>query len=64
MARAAKRLFEANDPGTDLRRPIAVALIELCGEELGDEEITELVHAMLPIEYFELMPREDEPERR
>jgi len=60
MARAAKRLFEANDPGTDLRKPIVSALMESCGDELTDEEIADLVHAMLPIELFELLPRETE----
>jgi hypothetical protein len=50
MARAALRLYEAGDPGHDLRVPIAAALLELYGTGLADEEIASLVEAMLPIE--------------
>jgi hypothetical protein len=50
MARAALRLYEAGDPGHDLRVPIAAALLELYGSGVADEELASLVEAMLPIE--------------
>jgi hypothetical protein len=50
MARAALRLYEAGDPGHDLRVPIASALLEIYGSNVGDEELASLVEAMLPIE--------------
>lgn len=50
MARAALRLYEAGDPGHDLRVPIAAALLELYGADLEDEALAGLVEAMLPIE--------------
>lgn len=50
MARAALRLYEAGDPGHDLRVPIASALLEVYASGLEDEEIAGLVEAMLPIE--------------
>jgi hypothetical protein len=50
MARAALRLYEARDPGHDLRVPIASALLEIYGSTLEDEALASLVEAMLPIE--------------
>ncbi len=50
MARAALRLYEAGDPGHDLRVPIAGALLEIYASALDDEEIAGLVEAMLPVE--------------
>jgi hypothetical protein len=50
MARAAMHLYEAGDAGSDLRVPIARALIEIYGMCLGDDELADLVEAMLPIE--------------
>jgi hypothetical protein len=50
MARAALRLYEAGDPGDDLRVPVAAALIDLYGSQLSDEELATLVEAALPIE--------------
>jgi hypothetical protein len=50
MARAAVRLYRAGDPGHDLRVPIAAALLEVYPSAVGDEELAELVEAMLPVE--------------
>jgi len=50
MARAALHLYEAGDPGEDLRVPIVSALLELYGDRVEDEELAGLVEAMLPIE--------------
>jgi hypothetical protein len=50
MARAALALYEAGDPGEDLRVPIASALLDLYGDRVEDEELADLVEAMLPIE--------------
>jgi hypothetical protein len=50
MARAAAKLYEAGDPGEDLRVPIALALVEIYSERVEDEEVAALVEAMLPIE--------------
>ena len=50
MARAALRLYEAGDPGHDLRVPIVSALVEIYGVSLDDEELATLVHAILPVE--------------
>jgi hypothetical protein len=53
MARAAVRLYRSDAPWQDLRLPIAVALLETC-QGLADDELAELVEAMLPIEQCEL----------
>jgi hypothetical protein len=53
MARAAHRLYRGGAPWQDLRLPITVALLDAC-PELGDDEIADLVEAMLPIEQREL----------
>ncbi len=50
MARAAVRLYEAGDPGDDLRVPIAVALLERYQSSVDDEALADFVEAMLPIE--------------
>lgn len=55
MARAALRLLRDGAPSDDLRLPIAAALTEL-HPELPDEELADLVHAMLPVEAAELAP--------
>jgi hypothetical protein len=54
MARAAAALYEAGDPGDDLRVPIAVALLDVCGNQVHDEILAELVETMLPIELVSL----------
>ncbi len=50
MARAALRLQRLGDPATDLRVPVAAALLERYGDAVGDDELADLVAAMLPIE--------------
>ncbi len=50
MARAAVRLYEAGDPGDDLRVPIALAVVELYADAVDDETMAQLVLALLPIE--------------
>jgi hypothetical protein len=50
MARAALQLYAKGDPGHDLRVPIAHVMIELYTSELPDEQLVDLVEAMLPIE--------------
>lgn len=51
MARAAVKLYDQEDPGDDLRVPIVVAMLDAYrGGELDDENLVELVEAMLPIE--------------
>jgi len=50
MARAAVKLYEAGDPGEDLRVPIALAMVEAYSETVEDEVLAALVEAMLPIE--------------
>jgi hypothetical protein len=50
MARAALRLYDAGDPGHDLRVPIVSALLEIYGPCVNDEELAALVEAMLPVE--------------
>jgi len=54
MARAAAELYEAGDPGDDLRVPIALALLAVYGDEVHDESLAELVETMLPIEQVSL----------
>jgi len=49
MARAARSLQAGGAPWKDLRLPIAVALVELCGD-LPDEEMVRWVEALLPVE--------------
>jgi hypothetical protein len=50
MARAAAKLYEAGDPGEDLRVPIALAIVDAYAESVDDDIASELVEAMLPIE--------------
>lgn len=57
MARAAIRLASMNDPGDDLRVPIAHALLEAYGADISDPQLAEFITAMLPIEIDELAPR-------
>jgi len=53
MARAALALQRAEAPWTDLRLPIAAALLER-HPEVSDGELAGLVEAILPIEEAEL----------
>ncbi len=57
MSRAALRLLRQGDAGTDLRVPIAAALVELYGPEHPAEALVRLVELLLPIEARELGPR-------
>jgi hypothetical protein len=60
MARAASQLLALGTDCTDLRIPIAFALVAFYGvhdSSLGDAEIGNLVEALLPIELAELDPR-------
>ena len=57
LARAAYRLVHEEEPRSDLRVPIALALIERYGSDRPDEELARLVEIMLPIEAAELDPR-------
>jgi hypothetical protein len=57
MARAAVKLYEAGDPGEDLRVPIALAIVDAYRESLeslDDEQFAALVETMLPIELASL----------
>jgi len=54
MARAAAALYEAGDPGDDLRVPIALALLEVYDGKVQDETFAQLIEAMLPIELVSL----------
>jgi hypothetical protein len=49
MARTAARLYK-EDPGDDLRVPIAHVMVEIYDGSVDDEALVELVEAMLPIE--------------
>lgn len=60
MARAASRLYRAGDAGSDLRVPIASALLEIYGDRLSDDALAARTEAMLPIEAEELNPGGDE----
>jgi hypothetical protein len=55
MARAAFTLQRARAPWSDLRLPIAAALLERY-PALGDAELAELVEAMAAVETAELPP--------
>lgn len=56
MARAAYRLLRAGEESTDLRVPIACALVEIYGADCPDAELASLVDALAPIEAAELAP--------
>ena len=58
MARAAFRLYASGDDASDLRLPIAFALVEVYGSDVPDEDLALYVEHMLPIEAHELDPRE------
>jgi len=58
MARAASQLLALGTDCSDLRVPIASALLEGYGGALLDGELADLIEAMLPIELAELDPRE------
>jgi len=47
MRRAAAELLALNEQSNDLRVPIAFALVSLFGDELDDEDLRSLVHAVL-----------------
>ena len=53
MARTAARLYK-EDPGDDLRVPIAHVMVEVYEGKVDDEMLVELVEAMLPIEAVSL----------
>ena len=57
MARAAFHLYGSGDDGSDLRLAIAHAAVEIYGDRKCDEELADIVEAMLPIEAAELDPR-------
>ncbi len=50
MAKAAVELYEAGDPGDDLRVPIVVALLQMYQASVEDEVLADFVEAILPIE--------------
>ena len=54
MARAALALYAKGDPGDDLRLPIGFALFEKYGSSVTDEDLADLIEAMLPIESLSL----------
>src|SRR5262249_1082420 len=54
MARAAAALYQAGDPGDDLRVPIPLPFMEEYGGKVHDEVLGELVETMLPIEQVSL----------
>lgn len=56
MSRSALSLLTRGEPGADLRVPIALALVDLYGEEASEDELASLVEVMLPIEHRELSP--------
>ncbi len=60
LARAALSLHTSGAPWRDLRLPIAHALAELY-PEAPDDELAELVEAILPIEEAEIAPLAGEP---
>lgn len=55
MARAALALQRQGAPWSDLRLPIVVALVERY-PDASDDEIADLVEAVLPVEEAELAP--------
>ena len=57
MARAAVRLYEQGGDGSDLRVPIALALVDIYGADTPDDTLAGWVEAILPIETAEVMPR-------
>ena len=57
MARSAIRLYEAKEPGEDMRMPIALSLVGFYGDDMSAEDLVVLVEALLPIEAAELDPR-------
>jgi hypothetical protein len=56
MARAAFRLYGEHSEAEDLRVPIVLALLEIYGDAVGDDDMASLVEAILPIERAELDP--------
>jgi hypothetical protein len=56
MSRAAWTLLCAGDDGCDgdLRAPIALALIELYGESIDDDDLARVTELLVPIEAREL----------
>jgi len=57
MMRAAVRLQAAGDPGTDLRVPVAAAVLELYDGLLPEPSIVDAVDLLTAIESRELSPR-------
>jgi hypothetical protein len=60
MARAASALLRSGAPSTDLRLPIAAALVAHYGD-LADDDVATMVEAVLPIEERELAPLRQAP---
>jgi hypothetical protein len=56
MSRSALSLLTRGERGSDLRVPIALALVDVYGEEASEDELAALVEVMLPIEHRELAP--------
>jgi hypothetical protein len=56
IARAALQLYASGDRGDDLRFPIALALLGWYGPQMPEEQLAELVEALLPIEEAEMDP--------
>lgn len=68
MARAAHFLKNtsggADQQAIDLRVPIAVALVELYGRDHPDDELTQFVDVLVPIEASEIIPDDQARARR
>ena len=50
MARAATKLATYEDPPTDLRVPITIALVEIYGSSVDSETLADYVEAMLLVQ--------------
>lgn len=50
MMRAASKLVTSAPGDEDLRVPVAMALLELLGDDVADEVLAEFVEALLPLE--------------
>ena len=50
MARAALRLVAEGEPREDLRIPVVMALVDVYGAEIDDEDLLAMVEVLLPLE--------------
>ncbi len=57
MVRAAQTLYELGDESGDLSVPIALALLDLGGAQLSEQQVAEMVNVLMPIEVSELSPK-------